>query len=395
MGPAPPNSGKLASDVRSRRIYWDWESRIPRRELTIVEGDSGVAKSTVITDIGARITLGGISLPDDPHKREPGWFVTLSAEDDGAAVVKPRLVAAGASLERCPILYATGEKLLVDDKEIHELQLPKDVAQIEDWLRWIRDQDAAGPVLVTVDPLVAFIDDTVNTDRDHPTRRAMRPLLHLAKRYEASFLIVRHWVKNLSGRTAATAGGGSGALFNASRASLVVAIHPEDRDLLGDAEEKDPRRRILAGGKSNYGGLARSLEFRLRTTHLDVDGLSDVITARVEWLGESKTTADELVHYASALRAAGEIDPWQEAVEVIREELASGPVQASKVMAAVKAQVGCENRTVYKAASQLAVLKRKEASMSGKWFWALPEHAEQLEDRTKETFAVFAGKPLY
>ncbi len=291
---APPKSGKLATEVKARRIYWDWADRIPRRELTIIEGSSGVAKSTVAGDIGARITVGGKSLPDDPYTRRSGWFVTLSAEDDAGAVVKPRLVAAGADLSRCPILYATGDKLLVDGEEIHELQLPDDVDQVEDWLRWIRVRDAVGPAVVLVDPLVAFIDTKVNTDRDHPTRRAMRPLLRLAKRYDASFLIIRHWVKDLRGRTAATAGGGSGALFNASRAALAVAIHPDDRDVLGDPVEKDPRRRIIAGGKSNYGGLARSLEFRLRTTRIHVDDL-DLITARVEWLGNSEVTADELV----------------------------------------------------------------------------------------------------
>ncbi len=379
---APPKSGKLASDVKARRIYFDWADRIPRRELTIVEGGSGVAKSTVITDLGARITVGGKSLPDDPYTREPGWFVTLSAEDDAGAVVKPRFVAAGADLSRCPVLYATGDKLVVDGETIRELSLPRDVNQIEEWLRWIREQDATGPIIVNVDPLVAFISDTVNLDSDHPTRRAMRPLQRLATRYDASILVVRHWVKNLVGRTAATAGGGSGALFNASRASLVIAIHPDDRDLLGDEVEKDPRRRIIAGGKSNYGGRAKWLEFRLRTVHLDIDGLKDVVTAKVEWLGESGMTADEMVRMASDLRAAGEIDPWQEAVEVLRAELADGPIPSSKAMGAVKAQVGCGPVTVYKAASQLAVLKRKEGER-GKWYWALPEHADALENLTK------------
>jgi putative DNA primase/helicase len=376
---APPKSGKLAADVKARRIYWDWNNRIPRRELTILEGESGVAKSTVVTDIGARLTRGGIELADDPYNRVPGWFVTLSAEDDGAAVVKPRLVAAGADLSRCPILYATGDPLVVDGEEVRELRLPGDVQQIEEWLSWIREQDDRGPVLVTVDPFVAFIDDGVNTDRDHPTRRAMRPLARLARRFDASFLIVRHWVKNLNGRTAATAGGGSGAMFNAARAGLAVAIHPEDRDLQETETEKDPRRRVLAGGKSNYGGRAHSLEFRLRSAAIDVDGLKKIEVARVEWLGESGVTADELVRLASDLRAAGEIDPWQEAVEVIRAELRLGPVLASKVMAAVKGQVGCESRTVYKAASQLAVIKKKEGAR-GKWYWALSEHADQLED---------------
>ncbi len=141
----PPKSGKLAADVKTRRIYWDWNNRIPRRELVIVEGESGVAKSTLIADISARITRGGVELPDDPHNRAPGWFVTLSAEDDGAAIVKPRLVAAGADLARCPILYATGDTLRVDGEDVHEMRLPDDVDQVADWLRWIREQDPLGP----------------------------------------------------------------------------------------------------------------------------------------------------------------------------------------------------------------------------------------------------------
>ena len=62
--------------------------------------------------------------------------------------------------------------------------------------------------MVIVDPLTAYLDEAVNTYRDHDVRRCLRQLLNLAERHQMAVLIVRHLNKAM-GMSAKHRGGGS------------------------------------------------------------------------------------------------------------------------------------------------------------------------------------------
>ena len=73
--------------------------RIPFGKLTIVEGDPGLGKSTMLLEIAARLTCGEPAFPGDPGTM-PAHVIVLTAEDGLGDTVRPRLEAAGAVLSR-------------------------------------------------------------------------------------------------------------------------------------------------------------------------------------------------------------------------------------------------------------------------------------------------------
>ena len=88
------------SEVTPQRIEWLWPGRFALGKLTLLSGDPGLGKSFVTLDMAARIS-NGVPWPDSPTVPNPrGSVVLLSAEDDLADTIRPRLDAAGADVER-------------------------------------------------------------------------------------------------------------------------------------------------------------------------------------------------------------------------------------------------------------------------------------------------------
>ena len=87
----------LVADVDREQVTWLWPGRIPRGKLVVLDGDPGVGKSTLT--IAAKVSTGS-PFPDGARP-ERGDVILLSAEDDIADTIRPRLEAAGADLNRC------------------------------------------------------------------------------------------------------------------------------------------------------------------------------------------------------------------------------------------------------------------------------------------------------
>jgi len=96
------------SQIAARPVEWLWNGRIPRGMLSMVEGNPDVGKSTVLLDIAARVTRGW-KMPDKSGGGDPRAVVLLSAEDDPAKVIRPRLEAGGADLERVVLISIQGK----------------------------------------------------------------------------------------------------------------------------------------------------------------------------------------------------------------------------------------------------------------------------------------------
>ena len=118
----------LASDVRPESVDWLWADRVPLGMVTVFGGSPGVGKSSILYDLAARTSRDGLHV------------IVVTAEDHLAAVVRPRLEAAGAELEK--VVIYTGE-----------VTFPESVTELE---VLIEEHKAA---LLILDPLVAFIGD--------------------------------------------------------------------------------------------------------------------------------------------------------------------------------------------------------------------------------------------
>lgn len=81
------------SEFAPQEVEWLWRIRIPRGEITVLEGDPSVNKSTLVLDLAARVSAGR-GMPDDNEEAE-GGVLLLPGEDSLRKTVLQRLTAEG------------------------------------------------------------------------------------------------------------------------------------------------------------------------------------------------------------------------------------------------------------------------------------------------------------
>jgi replicative DNA helicase len=252
------------SQIPRRAVDWLWRPWIPLAMVTAVDGDPGTGKSTVLLDIAARVSRGD-RMPDGSPGPEAADVVVCSAEDHPKCVIRPRLDAAGADLNRIVMI-----RIETPEGPREPMLCPEDVRRIE---AAVRDR---GAKLVIIDPLMAYLPADVNAHRDQDMRRALRLLSGLAERTGAAVIVVRHLNKS-EGTSPIQRGGGSIGIIAAVRSGLLLAKDPDD-----------PTGLVLASFKSNVGPSPASLRLRL---------VSEVEygPARVSWGESCAITANRLL----------------------------------------------------------------------------------------------------
>jgi hypothetical protein len=358
--------GILLSEVEPERVEWLWEGRIPFGKLTVVDGKPGLGKSTVTTDLAARVSVGKV-WPDGTDCRA-GGVVIISAEDGLADTIRPRFDAAGGDPERAVAIST------VPDAEGNERQIavPYDIPIIESAIERV---DAR---LVIIDPLMAFLSSDVNSHRDQDVRRALAPLARLAEKTGAAIVVVRH-LNKATGGSAIDRGGGSIGIIGAARSGLLIAEHPEDET-----------RRVMASVKNNLAAPAPSLIFSLASTENGA--------ARVAWSGQTILDANSLL---SAPVDQEEKSAFSEAKEFVVDILKDGSEAVGEIKKQANA-AGMSWRTVERAKAALKV-KRERIGEPGKrgggaWYWTLPDinpatpegwRPKSDSDRTDSTEAAY------
>lgn len=281
-----------ASDVTVTPIEWIWRGYLPRKKVIVFDGLPGVAKSTIMTDVSARVTSGKL-MPDDAPGMQ-GNVVMISYEDDPADTIVPRFLAAGGDPDRLHLLDSVQTS---DGLEF--LCVPDHVAALE---HLVYETDA---VLVVIDPIMAALGPGVKTGIDHDVRRALAPLTALAQRTSAAVVIVRHLNKAANITDPVLRGGGSIGIIGAARHALMAGRDPDE-----------PERRVLAVTKSNIGrDDVSSLSYRV------VEDPEYRVSA-IEWLGRSNRSARDLLEADAGNESRTARD---EATSILQEFLADGP----------------------------------------------------------------------
>jgi len=343
-GPVPGRGGGVLVNLRDvvpRKVRWLWPARVPLGKVTQFDGDPDLGKSTVLLDLAARVTTAR-PMPDGARGDFGGarGVVVLSAEDDPADTIRPRLDAAGADVERVVVLLGV--------RDARGLRGPT-IADLDALRQAVRAVDA---VLVIVDPLMAHLPDARDAHRDQDVRRALAPLAAFAAETGAAVAAVRHLNKNggVAGSAPLYRGAGSIGIIGAARAGLLVAADPDD---------PTGERRVLAVVKSNLAAKAPSLAYRLVPTAGAV---------RVAWEGPTPHTAAALLAAAVSAEDRPALD---EATAFLREALASGPRPAAEVKIAAK-EAGIAERTLERARLRAGILTRKEGFAGAPWVWMPP-----------------------
>lgn len=307
--------------------------------MTVLDGDPGLGKSTMLMDWAARVSRGD-PLPDGDPQPERG-VILVCAEDDPADTIVPRLMVAGADLKYITLLtelpITNEDGVITNPDAMRLLALPLDVPLIEQAII------ALDVGLIIIDPLFAFLDPELRANSDQDVRVALTPLAAALQRTHASAILVRHLNKGASSNSLYR-GGGSIGIIGVARFGLLVARSREDRDV-----------RVLASTKSNLGPPPPSYAYRLES----VEG-QDV--AKVEWLGAVNDSADDLL--GDTLATEDQKNAQSAAEDFLMHYLANGPAPRLTIIADAK-KAGIGVNAIDKAKARLGIQHKRLGSHLG------------------------------
>ena len=327
----------------------------------MLAGHPGLGKSQTMASMAAIVTTGGL-WPVDRVRCEPGNVIILSAEDDAADTIRPRLDAAGADVRRVFILDA----VIDNTGGRRSFNLAADLGRLERMI-----EEIGGVALIVIDPITAYLGGT-DSHKNADIRALLSPLGELAAKHEAAIIGVSHLNKG-GGGEALTRITGSLAFVAAARAAYLIIKDPDDA-----------KRRLFLPVKNNIGNDSTGLAFTVESKSLP----GGIETSAVIWEADPVTvTADEAMQPQGDTEERSALD---DAKEFLNNILAEGPLTSKQVRADAEG-AGHSWRTVQRAQKALDIEVSKDG-MKGPWIWQLStKNAKDHEECQANNVATFVN----
>ena len=106
-------------EVAVEEVEWLWYPYIPYGKLTIIHGDGGEGKTTLILRLAALLSRGE-KLPCDDTAREPIKIIYQTAEDGLGDTIKPRLLAGNADCSQIKVIDESEAALTMLDERVEK-----------------------------------------------------------------------------------------------------------------------------------------------------------------------------------------------------------------------------------------------------------------------------------
>jgi hypothetical protein len=332
-----------ASEIEPQEIAWLWPGRIALGKQTIIAGEPGLGKSQLTCAVAAAVTAER-RWPANEGVAPSGSVIILSAEDDAADTIRPRLDAAGADVSRVYIVSAVKTE---DGKGRRSFNLQADLLLLENEIIRIGDVK-----LVVVDPVSSYLGK-VDSHRNAELRAVLEPIGEMAARMGVAVLSVTHLSKGGTGGSANARVIGSIAFVAAARAAFIVCRDPDDNE-----------RRLFLPTKNNLAHEGTGLGFRVGG-QVTVTG---IVAPSIFWDSDPVVmTANEALNRPAEY---GSAPARNEAEDFLRNLLADGPMPSRNVQSEAKA-AGIAWATVRRAKETLGI-KAAKSTLDGGWAWALP-----------------------
>ena len=322
--PSKPETVKIIrmSDVELTPVEWLWKPYLPFGKLSVLQGNPGEGKTYFAMHLAAACTNGKL-LPN-MERMAPFNVIYQTAEDGLGDTVKPRLIEAGADLDRV---------LVIDDSEV---QLTLSDERIE---KAIIENNAR---LVIIDPIQAYLGADVDMNRANEVRPIFMRLGQVAQRTGCAILLIGH-LNKAAGMQSLQRGLGSIDIAAAVRSVMFIG-----------KLKHDPTMRILTHEKSSLAPPGVSLAFSLGNE------------GGFRWIGEYDITADEMLSGIEPQRET----KTQQAKDLICTLLAGGKQVLSEDIDKAALERGIPGRTVRDAKRELGdALKSKIVEGRKKVFW--------------------------
>ena len=184
-GASPALVSRCAAEIAPEKIEWLWSGRLARGKHTCIAGEPGTGKTQICMNITATVTTGG-KWPCGEGQAPLGNVIILSAEDGAADTIVPRLIAAGADLNRVHVVSAVCN---VDGKRRRAVNLQSDLELIEKEIAAIGDV-----ALIIIDPVSSYLGKT-DSHKNSEVRGVLEPLSEMAERTRVAILSVTHFSK--------------------------------------------------------------------------------------------------------------------------------------------------------------------------------------------------------
>lgn len=164
----------LYSDVEATAVRWLWYPFIAVGKITLLQGDPGDGKSTMMMNLIAELSKGG-TMPDGKSIGMPQKVIYQCSEDDASDTIKPRLETCGADCRNVAFINEEmNSGLTLDDERIR-----KAIIQFR-------------PRLVVIDPIQAYLGSDSDLQIAGRARKLMQRLGMWASAYDCAVVLIGH-----------------------------------------------------------------------------------------------------------------------------------------------------------------------------------------------------------
>jgi hypothetical protein len=350
----PTLKSARASTFEISAVQWLWPNRFALGKLGILAGLPDEGKGQVLCDMAARVTRG-LDWPCGEGTAPHGNVVLLTAEDDPKDTVVPRLMAAGADLDRIEIVQMVHEAgkdrmfSLVSDLDL----LRQTVLRIGD----IK--------MIQIDPITAYLGvKQIDSFRTTDVRAVLGPVTDLASEFMVSIVGIMHFNK----KTDVT-----NALL---RISDSLAFGATARHVYAVVDDPENKRKLLVKGKNNlarHDTKALAYGFGAREVGKDKKTGQEIWAPHIVWYSQHVD-----VTTTEAMQAAGgkSRHARHEARDFLLDRLEAGPVKAADIFEEAK-QNGISVKTLKRVKKELNI---RSVKRDNGWFWELPAKPRTVAD---------------
>lgn len=310
-------------EVPVEEVEWLWYPYIPFGKLTIIHGDGGEGKTTLILQLAALLSRGE-KLPCDSTEREPIKVIYQTAEDGLGDTIKPRLLAGNADCSQIKVIDESEATLTMLDERIEK-------AIVE-----------TGARALILDSVQAYIGAKVDMNRANEVRAILSQLGRIAGQYRCAIILVGH-LNKVQGNKSNYRGLGS-IDFQATARSVLIVGRLKD----------NPQIRVMVQDKSSLAPEGEPIAFELDKEN------------GFRWLGHYDISTDDLLCGIPREKKS------EQAENLILEYLSQGKYPQQALLKKAQA-IGISKRVLDEAKKELNVRSLKEGSQ---WYWELPEKTE-------------------
>ena len=307
------------SDVEPTKVEWLWYPYIPYGKVTIIQGDPGEGKTTLILNLAALLSKGE-KLPESNEKSEPINIIYQTAEDGLSDTVKPRLIAANADDDKITVIDESKIELSLTDERLEQ-------AIIETKAK-----------LVILDPLQAYIGANVDMHRANEIRPVMKHLAEVAQRQQCAVVLIGHLNKAI-GMKSSYRGLGSIDIPASARSVLLVGRIKDN-----------PTIRVMAQIKSSLAPEGEPIAFELNKE------------TGFRFIGKYDISIDDL------LNGVATTSKLEQAEKLLQDMLSDGSAIKQKQLQQQAKIRNISERTLNEAKKNVGV---KSFRSNNEWYWKL------------------------